>query len=386
MRRLVAAMSVALMAAALVMSGCGESLVGANCARGYTRAGDRCVASDASLTDVRDDDTGTDDSGVPDADIDSGTDEEVDSCGLGTVLCGETCVDPNDPDSCGGCGGDVCSGGTPVCLNGTCAPNCNPQDICDGFCVDTDTDPRYCGNCVTSCASNVCNNGMCAPQTFGLVVVIGHDYRSDVNNAEINKVIGNAVFISANAPVRLLAYEEDATALSIVGTDNAIDDHPEAITRDWNKTIVSDANSVPFLLYSHNVFLIYAQTNATNTALTQLGDLWETALGEFIRRGGIIVLLESPSSNAGTYQLLEAAGLFDADARQSIPAAADRLTLVAGGDLVAGSGPSALPAAFDSLLETSSFTGVTSPNTTIVVEDSVTGRPVVTHMAVPPAN
>ncbi len=235
-------------------SGCGESLVGAHCKGGYSRRGNQCVQiADAGIPDAP-----TSDSDISDGDIDSDV-EEPDagphSCPIGTVLCGDVCVDPNDPTTCGGCGGSVCAGGTPVCQNGSCVLDCAPVSMCDSLCVDLDTDPQYCGNCTTRCASNICNNGLCAPQTFGHVVVIGHDYRTNTSSAEINKIIGNAVFISPSAPVRVLAYQEDATANSILGTDNAIDEHPEATSRNWTKTIVSDVNLVPFLLYSHNAFI-----------------------------------------------------------------------------------------------------------------------------------
>lgn len=365
-------------------TGCGESLVGANCAKGYHKNGSQCVPNtDASVPDVPTDGDLSD----VDTDEDSGPDTNVTSCPIGTVACEDTCIDPNSPATCGGCGGNSCSGATPVCHNGTCTNDCGPLSLCAGFCVDVDIDPNYCGNCTTSCTSNICNNGICAAQTFGHVVVIGHDYRSDTNNAEINKIIGNTVFISPSAPVRVLAYQLDALPSAIQGTDNAIDEHPGATTRNWTKTVVTDPYAVPFYLYSHNVFLIYAQPDATDAELTELGEVWEVTLGDFIRRGGVVILLESPSTNnAGTFQILEAANLFAAESRQSVPSAADRLSLVAGGDLIAGSGPSALPATFDSYQETSAFKEVASPNTTVVVEDDSTEDAVVTHMAVPPDN
>ncbi|MCB9709041.1 MAG: hypothetical protein H6714_09665 [Myxococcales bacterium] len=365
----------------MAASGCGESLVGAHCKGGYARRGKQCVSIvDAAVPD------GSADVEMPDTNDDADTEPDAGplSCPIGTVLCGDICVDPNDPSTCGGCSGSVCAGGTPVCQNGACAPDCAALGTCDGLCVDLDTDPQYCGDCATRCLSNICNNGLCAPQTFGHVVVIGHDYQTNTSDAEINKLVGNAIFISPSAPVRVLAYQQDATANAISGTNNAIDEHPEAVSRNWTKTVVSDANLVPFLLYSHNAFLIYAEPNASDSALIALGNLWKTSLEDFIRRGGIVISLESPSSNLGTYQILDAAALFEAGARSSVPQAPSRLSLVAGGDLVAGSGPSALPAQFNSILETSSFADITTPNTTIVVEDGVTKRAVATHLAVPP--
>lgn len=66
-------------------------------------------------------------------------------CTLPTVCCQNQCVQTdNDPASCGSCGVH-CSGATPYCDNGNCAPQpcaidastcANPLGCCGGACCD----------------------------------------------------------------------------------------------------------------------------------------------------------------------------------------------------------------------------------------------------------
>jgi len=80
----------------------------------------------------------------------------------GLVQCGAACVNiKNDPTNCGACG-VACSGGSSMCLNGTCAaPTCAPacgggQQCCEIFgpgpsgppqCEDGGTCPVGCPLC-----------------------------------------------------------------------------------------------------------------------------------------------------------------------------------------------------------------------------------------------
>ena len=149
---------------------------------------------------------------------------DVISCGPGTELCGELCVDTDvDPGNCGGCGttcdaGEVCSagacsltcgGGTTECGGlcvdtrvdpancGACGTACDAGDVCsagdcglecvggstncDGVCVDTDLDPTNCGGCGTTCdAGEVCSGGECGLECTGGTVKCG-DFCVDVN-------------------------------------------------------------------------------------------------------------------------------------------------------------------------------------------------------------
>ena len=110
------------------------------------------------------------------------------ACDPPSRLCDGTCVDVgSDPNHCGGCdsaceANDLCAGGTCCdpqlvcgnrccelfqrCVDGECRDrpvNCAaPLKPCDGFCVDTGSDPNNCGGCGKVCAADkVCANGHC---------------------------------------------------------------------------------------------------------------------------------------------------------------------------------------------------------------------------------
>ena len=93
------------------------------------------------------------------------------------VLCKGEFINPeNDPRYCGAKGdcsdtdrtsmdykGMVCEGATPLCSNGRCANACvGGQIVCDGRCVDPQTDMNYCGatgNCKDENAGEKCTDG-----------------------------------------------------------------------------------------------------------------------------------------------------------------------------------------------------------------------------------
>jgi len=88
-----------------------------------------------------------------------------DTCtGPGMMICNGVCVDTNtDPQHCGNCD-TMCTRTLPICVDGTCTDRC-PGTLtnCDGKCVDLMTDPQNCGDCGNECApGGICNSGTCA--------------------------------------------------------------------------------------------------------------------------------------------------------------------------------------------------------------------------------
>ena len=278
-------------------------------------AGPRMDAGDASIDASVDaarpdaDAGGPIDSGTPDAmDLDAGP-----QCGLGELLCGASCVDPNDPAHCGSCT-TMCSA-TEVCSAGRCTLTCAPLTDCGAFCADLTNDPDHCGSCTMSCGAGICIAGACQSALAGHVVVIGHDFEQ--GRVTMSQIIANAVLLPGRASVRILEWQGAATALSITGTTAAIAEG--AGGRGYVVTMATTDASVPVLLDTADTFLVLAQAGATNDRLDGLGAMWSTALAQFLARGGVIVVLEAPSvTNDGTYQVLSAAGLFDATARAEI--------------------------------------------------------------------
>lgn len=100
------------------------------------------------------------------------------SCQAGLLDCDGTCVDPNtDVAFCGATGdcvdpnaGTACSGDE-VCASGSCVALCpEEQVLCEGLCVDPETDRAHCGasadcqdaNAGETCAEGtVCSAGLC---------------------------------------------------------------------------------------------------------------------------------------------------------------------------------------------------------------------------------
>lgn len=108
------------------------------------------------------------------------------------VLCNGEFINPeNDPRYCGARGdckddnpvswdyrGIICQGATPVCSNGRCVSACvGGQIVCDGRCVDPQTDMNYCGargDCIGFNAGEKCTDGrICSGGSCGVTCVSG---------------------------------------------------------------------------------------------------------------------------------------------------------------------------------------------------------------------
>lgn len=83
------------------------------------------------------------------------------TCPSGMILCGATCVDPTDPNNCGGCG--VKCGAMATCKMGICTPCPSGYSVCGTECVDLTGDSKNCGMCGMACTGmQVCASGLCS--------------------------------------------------------------------------------------------------------------------------------------------------------------------------------------------------------------------------------
>jgi hypothetical protein len=322
-------------------------------------------------------DGGPMDAEVPDAEpIDGGPlDTDIDAgppgCDLGLLMCPTGCVRPQvDPANCGDCG-VVCAAGE-VCSDGTCAPICAaPLVFCDPLCVDTMTDPDHCGVCGTRCGSGICIDGECSSGLAGHVVLVGHDYRN--SRSGMRRVAGNAVFLATGSPVRVLVYEGFAVGGAVAGTDRALDQTATALGRTWARTEATSVDEVPLLLADADVFVVYAQRDASDADLLAAGASWSTALSSFVRRGNVVVVFDGDTRNAGTWQVLAGAGLLSATAHTDV--SGDAVRVSAASDAVA----LGVPLMYSGETTTVVFD---SPDETMVV--SHPSGPVVIHRTVSP--
>jgi len=339
-------------AALLLLSGCLDSFVGAECAEGFAESGGVCVPTDAA-TDSGMPDTGLD--GSMDADAGDASPDASDSsmdasdsstdggdgsmgdggagCDLGETLCGMDCVRTgSDPMHCGGC--DMACPGMEVCSGGSCVPTClAPEELCDGRCFDPSmsTDPEHCGSCGNRCRSGLCIDGMCADATAGHVVLIGHDYQS--SRRGMQRIAGNSVFLASGVDVEVVVFRGSATMAQVRGIDRAIDRVATERGRAWTK-IGTTRDELLALLDGADVFLLYPQPDGTDMELTSFGASVRTGFRTFLRRGGVIVVFDTPSmTNAGTWQFLTGAALIDVTSQTEITG--DAVMVSAPGDAIA---------------------------------------------------
>jgi hypothetical protein len=236
--------------------------------------------------------------------------------------------------------------------------------------VNLEEDTSNCGACGALCESGLCIEGACLGATAGHVIALGHDM--SVSTPATERLLGNAVFLSLSDPVRVLVFDEKTSSAAKAGVDNAIMRMAQRTGRAYTLTAAS-ALAVTFLLNSADVFVIESQAGAVDEALQKNGETWSTALRQFIKRGGVVVMMEAGSGqNLGTYQILKYAGLFDAGSRVSI--GSKPLTLVSPADGVA----TGVPTMYLGRSETVGFAWGAG---TVVVADPETDTPVVIHIA-----
>ncbi|MFH0900761.1 MAG: hypothetical protein V2A73_09055 [Pseudomonadota bacterium] len=156
----------------------------------------------------------------------------------------------------------------------------------------------------------------------GHAVLIGHDYSA--RSADVDKVIGNSVFMArATGAVQVLGYTGNAdTGASgeVVYTNAAISSRASALGRSWSLRTFTDYAQLGANLPGADVLLVYEQENATVTTLQTIGAAWSTLLGEFVERGGIVVVCDHNLGVGGTWQVLNSAGLMTITASSSVTA------------------------------------------------------------------
>jgi hypothetical protein len=247
---------------------------------------------------------GAGDAGSPDAD--AAADARPDGplvCGAQEIICDNQCVNPaQNPNHCGRCG-KTCD--THVCIRGACLECETGQGVCGQRCVNLGTDRDNCGKCDNPCTNGLCSNSKCEADGTGRVIVIGHDYLE--NRSDMNRILGNAVFLWPASPVRVLAYTVWANPDAIPGVEGAIAQVASATGRQYSLTRAQDesAEGLAAALSTSKVFLIYGQELASNYTLTWLGTTWKTVLLQFVKDGGTLIVLDAfYASNLGTLQIL----------------------------------------------------------------------------------
>lgn len=309
------------------------------------------------------------------------------------------CLPPHDsPSHCGDCE-TRCTGATPLCApdgNGSfeCVPKCEPPLVeCQGQCVDPESfksDPDNCGQCGNECPSDICQDGMCVGARFGHVALLCMDLGSAMTDSSPVTLLGNAVFIPPQNPVKVLAYTLGATPAAVNRINTLI-----GIAGDnrLRKAQITEAK-MPMAVTSklnvndYQVLLIHDLDQAESGEPAAAATTWESAsvLSSFVRAGGVIVVLDGSDGTGEMHELITAGKLLDPSLATTISGqdeiTGQKVVTSAGGDLLAAN----LLQEFAAPARTCTFDTNATPNSEIsfVVTSKDEGKPVAIHRVVAP--
>ncbi len=279
-----------------LVAGC-SSLVDDHCARGYLREDGTCVArqeTDGGQVAV------SPDAPMPYGDFDPDPLQPGPDAGPGPDASPEPDAMP-EPD-----GGVIVDAGPDASPDApdqglVCAA---PLEACYGACVDFQTDADHCGSCTHSCASGICTNGHCQGEPWGHIVAIGHDYVA--SHASQRRVLVNAVSLGSSGNVGVAWWPGETRSVAHKAPFASAMD---AANRAWHE--VAFPNSASFIGTGIHVVIV-GPDRGDGDAAEAMGAAWATALDEFLRTGGVVIVLDG--ANGTNHRFAEGANLFDVGA------------------------------------------------------------------------
>jgi hypothetical protein len=163
------------------------------------------------------------------------------------------------------------------------------------------------------CPSNICNDGVCQGATPGDIVVIGHDMTKAEEFSTHAKVFKNAMHLPTTDPLRVLAFEQDASS-DLVAKTRAL-----AGTSLGSRTLVF-GQAAPEALADGNLYaswdVVLIDGVATANA-SDYGTRWGTALDTFTKKGGVLVALDSGDGDLPGF--FTTSGLASLGTHQALP-------------------------------------------------------------------
>ena len=275
--------------ALVLVTGC-SSLVDDHCATGYLRSDGTCV---------------------PRPEVDGGGPTVS---GDARMPIGNFDPDPVLPPDASGDAGTSDGGSDAVADAGTgdgaigdggSGPTCTPPLVaCGADCFDLETDPDHCGSCTHQCASGICTAGHCQGEPWGHIVAIGHDYTA--SHSAQRRVLANAVSLGASSDVGVAWFPvESASSAHVAALTTAM----AAKGRSWH---VVGFPATPAASFAGIDVVIVPPDDGDGDAADAAGATWATALDDFLRTGGVVVVLQG--AGGVTYRFAHGAQLFDVGA------------------------------------------------------------------------
>ena len=256
-----------------------------------------------------------------------------------------------------------------------CAP---PLVACRGVCISVDGDAANCGACGKICPSNICVSGECQGSTPGDVVLIGHDYTNANLGSAQTKVLINALSIPTTDPIRILSYEDGASAAAVAQLRYLASASIKSRKVKFTRAASASSLTSTTLGRGYDIVIIN-DASAVDPLLT--GARWAAPLGTFAAKGGVVVAIDRGTSPMP--ELLSRAGLLTV-ASHTVLAEGSHLMVSAAADVI-GAQVLSPYAAFGAPV---SFQGLPTPTDDLnwVVrrksDDGSPGDPVVIHRVV----
>lgn len=284
--------------ATLCVAGC-ESLVGGECLPGFAVQGTACVPiADGSAS------TGSDASSAQGGSSGS-SDGGAGAGSSGTASGGAGAAGSASGGSGTMSGGPAGTGGQ----GGGCVP---PLVSCPPDCVDLQTDYLNCGACGNYCPTEVCVDGECTGSPVGHLIVVGMDFTAV--NTPMSDILGNAVFLPPDDPVRILDYREHAEPNAASQVELLVGLEAIARGRTFGVQIEPNGAALGGTLSSgvFDVLLVHHQANAPAAAMSGLGLSASAAINDFASGGGTIVVLASNQGTSSMSSFLSNSGILAA--------------------------------------------------------------------------
>lgn len=159
-----------------------------------------------------------------------------------------------------------------------------------------------------------------ASSPFGIVgpghsVVLGMDFSAVEPATPEARLLGNAVFMAAADPVRILDYREHAewNASSVTNVVYLVADEAVARDRTLVATVARSAEDAREQLESgeYDIFLVHDQAAAEEGILAGIGAEWAPAIEGFVEKSGNVVMLATATGSGEMGELISASGVLE---------------------------------------------------------------------------